>query len=99
MSGLTYFHRWAYLCRADVAMGGLALRLQFVRSSSSAATKMLGWRRHRVFLLVCLFVHLTAFSAVGQYHFDSWTAENGLPHNWLKAIRQTRDGYIWVTTT
>jgi ligand-binding sensor domain-containing protein len=34
-----------------------------------------------------------------QYHFDSWTTENGLPENSVRAIRQTRDGYLWMTTT
>ena len=39
----------------------------------------------------------SAFSA--QYRFDSWTTENGLPQNSIWAIRQTRDGYLWMTTS
>ena len=34
-----------------------------------------------------------------QYRFDSWTVENGLPDNSIWAIRQTRDGYLWMTTS
>ena len=48
------------------------------------------------YLLVILMAPVLPVSA--QYHFDSWTAEDGLPHNWLKGILQTRDGYIWLTT-
>src|SRR5262245_8699129 len=33
-----------------------------------------------------------------QYRFDSWTTENGLPQNSVRAIKQTRDGYLWVAT-
>ncbi len=36
--------------------------------------------------------------AFAQYQFDSWTTENGLPNNWIMAIHQTRDGYLWLTT-
>ena len=34
----------------------------------------------------------------GQYHFDSWTTDNGLPQNGIRAITQTPDGYLWFTT-
>lgn len=34
-----------------------------------------------------------------QYRFDSWTTENGLPHNSILGLRQTRDGYLWMTTS
>ncbi|MGH9841356.1 MAG: sensor histidine kinase [Blastocatellia bacterium] len=39
-----------------------------------------------------------AWTVLAQYHFDSWTTNNGLPHNWIQAVRQTRDGYLWLTT-
>src|SRR5437899_6752019 len=32
------------------------------------------------------------------YRVSRWTAENGLPQNTIKALVQTRDGYIWVGT-
>jgi PAS domain S-box-containing protein len=33
-----------------------------------------------------------------NYIANHWDTENGLPHNAIKAIFQTRDGYIWVGT-
>src|SRR6185369_7904750 len=42
---------------------------------------------------VCLVVPTSA-----QYHFDSWTTENGLPHNAISSIVQTRDGYLWLAS-
>ena len=35
---------------------------------------------------------------ISQYVLDVWSIENGLPHNTVDAIYQTRDGYIWVGT-
>ena len=37
--------------------------------------------------------------ATAQYRFDSWTTDNGLPQNTVFAILQTRDGYLWFTTS
>jgi signal transduction histidine kinase/ligand-binding sensor domain-containing protein len=37
-------------------------------------------------------------TARGQYRFDHWTTENGLPQNSVRGIVQTRDGYLWLTT-
>lgn len=37
-------------------------------------------------------------SAEAQYHFTSWTVENGLPQNSITAIHQSRDGYLWIAT-
>ncbi|MBS1797427.1 MAG: diguanylate cyclase [Acidobacteria bacterium] len=34
----------------------------------------------------------------GQYRFDSWTTDNGLPQNGIRGIAQTPDGYLWFTT-
>ncbi len=36
--------------------------------------------------------------AAGQFRFDSWTTDNGLPHNAVYAVTQTRDGYLWLAT-
>ncbi len=33
-----------------------------------------------------------------KYHFDSRDTDSGLPQNSVKAILQTRDGYLWFTT-
>ena len=37
--------------------------------------------------------------AAGEYRFDVWTAaDSGLPQNTVRAILQSRDGYLWVGT-
>jgi len=36
--------------------------------------------------------------AVAEYRFDVWTTDSGLPHNTVRAIVQTRDGYLWAGT-
>ena len=33
-----------------------------------------------------------------EYRITHWTAENGLPQNSIKALAQTRDGYLWIGT-
>jgi signal transduction histidine kinase/ligand-binding sensor domain-containing protein len=45
--------------------------------------------------LVCFTVQLNAQKG---YHFDSWTTESGLPIDFVRALVQTRDGYLWLTT-
>src|SRR5215208_8520296 len=37
-------------------------------------------------------------AALADYHFDSWSTDDGLPQNSIQAILQTRDGYLWMTT-
>jgi signal transduction histidine kinase/ligand-binding sensor domain-containing protein len=41
---------------------------------------------------------LWACSVHAQYRFESWTTDTGLPQNSINDIKQTRDGYIWLTT-
>src|SRR6266849_5382558 len=48
--------------------------------------------------LVCLFLLVWGGAAQAQYRFNSWSTDNGLPQNSVNDIRQTRDGYIWLTT-
>jgi signal transduction histidine kinase/ligand-binding sensor domain-containing protein len=50
----------------------------------------------RMLLLFALFGFPSA--ATAQYRFDIWTTDNGLPHNSIRGLLQTRDGYLWVTT-
>jgi ligand-binding sensor domain-containing protein len=47
------------------------------------------------FLLACA---VSPRVGLAQYNFDHWTADNGLPQNTVNDIRQTRDGYLWLTT-
>ena len=47
----------------------------------------------------CLMLAIAASSHVlGQYSFDRWTTDNGLPQNGVREITQTPDGYLWFTT-
>jgi len=49
--------------------------------------------------LLLFFGACPALSAAdAQYRFDSWTTDNGLPQVSVNTIRQTRDGFIWMTT-
>jgi signal transduction histidine kinase/ligand-binding sensor domain-containing protein len=38
------------------------------------------------------------FPACAQYRFDVWTADDGLPQNIVRGIRQSADGYLWLAT-
>jgi ligand-binding sensor domain-containing protein len=42
---------------------------------------------------------LGVLAAQAQYRFDHWTTDNGLPNNSIWMILQTRDGYLWLTTS
>ncbi len=49
--------------------------------------------------VTCFFViSILVSTARSQYRFDQWTADTGLPQNSVRAILQTRDGYLWVVT-
>ncbi len=53
----------------------------------------------RILLIFCLYFCLSESAFVfGQYRFDTWTTDNGLPQNGLRSITQTPDGYLWFTT-
>lgn len=45
---------------------------------------------------ICFLLCSAGISA--QYRFDSFTTDNGLPQNGVRAIAQTPDGYLWFTT-
>ena len=36
--------------------------------------------------------------AVTQYNIDTWNDASGLPQNSVRAVLQTRDGYLWIGT-
>ncbi len=46
----------------------------------------------------CLFAGLTVAGEIPQFNARAWQTENGLPHNSVYAVTQTRDGYVWVGT-
>lgn len=53
-----------------------------------------------LFKFACVFAAFLCFSSAAraQYYFDKWDTNNGLPQNTVGAIRQTRDGYLWLAT-
>ncbi|MFT3744652.1 MAG: two-component regulator propeller domain-containing protein [Pyrinomonadaceae bacterium] len=53
------------------------------------------FRHILVYLILFLFATVIAS---GQYRFDSWTTDNGLPQNSVRGIARTPDGYMWFTT-
>lgn len=36
--------------------------------------------------------------AISQYAHRTWRIEDGLPHSVVRAVVQTRDGYLWIAT-
>src|SRR5579863_1259930 len=45
-----------------------------------------------------LLVLCAAIPASAQFRLDTWTVDNGLPQNSIRAIHQTADGYLWLVT-
>ncbi len=63
-------------------------------SRSRACTLLLLW-------LLCAGVSLHALNpaqSLRQYGQQLWQTDDGLPQNTVHAIRQTRDGYLWLAT-
>jgi signal transduction histidine kinase/ligand-binding sensor domain-containing protein/CheY-like chemotaxis protein len=68
--------------------------------------------RRRVRLLTCVFWLTAAASAalaaqpstviepkpLSQYHLESWQTRDGLPTNGIRALAQTKDGFLWLGT-
>src|SRR5690606_21430668 len=49
--------------------------------------------------LYCLIAFLGwSVPADAQFGLNVWTTEHGLPQNVVRAVGQSRDGYIWVVT-
>ncbi len=55
-------------------------------------------KKFTIVLLLLYFCLAGCQTSFGQYRFDSWTTDNGLPQNGLREITQTPDGYLWFTT-
>jgi len=60
---------------------------------------------HHLRLLFAAWICLLSLAARGEsssgwadYNARIWQMEDGLPHNIVQAITQTRDGYLWVGT-
>jgi ligand-binding sensor domain-containing protein len=55
-------------------------------------------RQTAAWLLVCLACASVLGDGNADYHCQIWTRENGLPRNTIRALLQTRDGYLWAAT-
>ena len=57
--------------------------------------------RANLLVIGLLSVHAWALNprlALTQFGHDIWTTSNGLPHDSVRAIAQTTDGYLWFAT-
>jgi ligand-binding sensor domain-containing protein len=52
----------------------------------------------RAILICALLLCVAPSTVVAQYRFDVLNTNDGLPQNTVRAILQTRDGYLWFTT-
>lgn len=66
-------------------------------ASHALDNSMVLTRLFRTALSACVLL-ASAIVAAGQYSFDTWTTDNGLPQNGVRQITQTPDGYLWFTT-
>lgn len=55
-------------------------------------------KRLKLLLTLSISVLLVSLSVAGQYRFDTFTTDNGLPQNGVRQITQTPEGYLWFTT-
>jgi len=53
---------------------------------------------YRLLLFVLVMGYGLSGRAAAQYRFDSWTTADGVPHKTVRALCQTRDGYLWLAT-
>jgi len=52
-----------------------------------------------ILLWACGGAHAQGLSpALGDYAHDTWTTRDGLPHNTIVEIAQTREGYLWLAS-
>ena len=61
---------------------------------------LLNFRSNRLLLVVLAWCAcaVAPTPASGQFRFDSWTTDDGLPQVSVNSILQTRDGFLWLTT-
>jgi ligand-binding sensor domain-containing protein len=61
--------------------------------------RSLSWEPFIVVRLLVWLIQLCLLNpAHGQYGFENWTVDNGLPENEIRGITQTPGGYLWIAT-
>ena len=58
--------------------------------------KALPWWLTMVLMCSANIAHAT--TPLADYFTDTWSTQDGLPHNSINAIEQTSDGYLWFAT-
>src|SRR6267142_2803778 len=53
----------------------------------------------RIWRGLLLFSALLPSTVLGQYQFDTWNTDNGLPQNSVLSILQSQEGYLWLATS
>ncbi len=83
----------------------IALGFAFVEALVGVLSRSLAMRWVAVLALACFTLvaaspasALDPKRAIAQYVQNTWRVEEGLPHNSVRAIWQTRDGYLWLGT-
>lgn len=61
------------------------------------------WDSSLVFCIAAALAALTLDAAESsgvprEFRQRVWTTDQGLPHNTVRAVLQTRDGYLWIAT-
>jgi len=59
---------------------------------------LLAWTALAGVVLLLSAPELRPEAAPVSYHVTRYTTEQGLPQNTIRALLQTRDGYLWVGT-
>lgn len=76
----------------------MRFRRQAFVSSSAAVPRCL--RPLASCLLLAALARAAAAAGGGAaYHYVAWTVDDGLPQNSVNSVLQTRDGYLWLTTS
>lgn len=88
---LARFFKWVW------GFGTTSSYMHIYHQRSNSATCAIAIKRH--LWLVCVALIYLPQSVLAQYQFNSWSTDNGLPQNSIKAILQTHDGYLWLTTS
>jgi ligand-binding sensor domain-containing protein/two-component sensor histidine kinase len=75
-------------------------------SCNSSKVCMLHFINIRLLLLIFLLMFgsrlvypLNPEKLLTQYSYSIWSAQNGLPHDNVRSFTQTKDGYIWISTS
>ncbi|PWU15821.1 MAG: hypothetical protein C5B50_14675 [Verrucomicrobia bacterium] len=98
MSRLTVQLRCASAAALELFFLPLESRRVRIRSVAATRTKRRATALRCWWRLAICALFLATCTVLAEYRFDVWTSDSGLPRNDVRAIVQTRDGYLWVGT-